>query len=519
MYNYSENSGKPQGDDTKGTSAVLLEDKAEHKAEDVFRDPSFLFSESASKEAANTIKIENVSELFAETKKEKAYKSDERNVFRIIWDGIVLVFMTLFFIALFLAVGLFFAAQIPAVREVLPFDTEWMVFVGNKDDVVEEMPHQEVIQWRFEDYEEKYPFYAVNRKYVDGKPTDEFMTDTEKTKYTADEAKMYYRTDKDTGVSTRILYIDGEPADYVEDAAAMADTEWVIEGYDTEFREYARLYKYGEMTEETVYTGRVFEHAYFVNYENMQKILYVDGTPVSSCEITAFEEDEWVLEGYETDTLREYARRYISSLPTEETKYTGVVFEAVQFYKLDSVGMPYKITYVNGAPVPNEEPEYIEGLGYVEQAWVIADDYEAETYREYAVLHVFGVKDLTSTRYTGLIKEITEWKIEGYSGKYPYYQYERKYVNGQRTSETRYAQPLKTDPSKAKKPSTPASQTTTVQTRPEYMNPDGTINFSKLQVEYWYDSDKKEYKIWYDKNGNEVTRFATGGYKVERNRK
>ena len=49
------------------------------------------------------------------------------------------------------------------------------------------------------------------------------------------------------------------------------------------------------------------------------------------------------------------------------------------------------------------------------------------------------------------------------------------------------------------------------------MNPDGSINFSELRLEYWYDEEDREYKIWYDKDGNEVVRFATGAYKVHRN--
>ena len=61
-------------------------------------------------------------------------------------------------------------------------------------------------------------------------------------------------------------------------------------------------------------------------------------------EITALESDEWVIEGYDT-SFREYARRYIYSQPTEETKYTGVVYETVEYYKLDSNGLPQKIKY------------------------------------------------------------------------------------------------------------------------------------------------------------------------------
>lgn len=473
-------------------------------------------TESAPESFKETVK-EPVKETKAETKKKKAEKGDKKSVGKIIGDVIILIILILFALLLLLAGGIIFAVQIPAVRDVLPFDTEWMVFV-NKDDG-EKTPDKEVLQekeeWRFEGYEERYPFYALNRKYVDGNPTDEYVTDTEKTKYTEEEAKIFYRLDTETGMASRILYLNGVPTDYVEYVNGMSDEEWALEGYDTDFREYARLYKYGKMTEKTAYTGRVFEHAYFVDYEIMQKILYVDGKPVSSYEITALEDDEWVLEGYEADTFRQYARRYISSLPTDETKYTGVVYEAVEYYKLDAFGMPYKLTYVNGAPMPNQKPEYIEGLGYVEEAWVIAEDYEAGTFREYAVLHNYGVKDLTRTKYTGLIKEIIEWKVEGYSRSYPYYQYERKYVNGEKTSETRNSYPAKTDPSKAGS-SKPSS---TVQTKPEYINPDGSINFSMLRLEYWYDSDKREYKIWYDKNGNEVTRFATGAYKVERNKK
>lgn len=268
-------------------------------------------------------------------------------------------------------------------------------------------------------------------------------------------------------------------------------------------------------------------------YATMQKILYVDKKPVSSYEITALESDEWVIEGYDT-SFREYARRYISSQPTEETKYTGVVYETVEYYKLDSNGLPQKIKYVNGAP-SFEEPEYVEGLGYIEEAWVIADDYEYGTYKEYAVLHNYGVKDETKTKYTGVIKEVIEWKVEGYSKTYPYYQYERKYINGNRTAETRNTYPAVTDPSKkqsAQTSQTQQSTTTTttpvqpepevvtpVQPQPDYINPDGTINFSKLKLEYWYDAENREYKIWYDSDGNEVTRFATGAYKVERNKK
>lgn len=448
----------------------------------------------------------------------------------------IIVLILLILIALFLLLigGIIFAVQIPAVRDALPFNVDFMVFGGvNDEKQQEDAPAEENIEWRFDSYEERYPFYAVNRKYVDGVATDELAVDTEKTKYTEDEAKIFYFLNTETGAATRVLYLNGAPTDYVEYVSAMADEEWVVEGYDTDFREYARLYKYSKMTEKTAYTGRVFDHGYYVDMATMQKILYVDGAPVSSYEITALESDEWVLEGYDTG-FREYARRYISSQPTEETKYTGVIYESVEYYKLDSNGLPYKVTYVNGAPVPFEVPEYIEGLGYVEEAWVIADDYEAGTYREYAVLHTFGVKDITKTKYTGLIKEIIEWKVEGYARTYPYYQYERKYVNGNRTSETRNTYPAVTDPSKREQPTnTPTTQSPTPQTpvvdtpvvdtpvqkTPDYINPDGSYNFSMLKLEYWYDAENREYKIYYDSEGNEVIRFATGAYKVERNKK
>lgn len=466
------------------------------------------------------------------TAKEKPEKKEKKK--KSIGGILVLILLILLALSLLLVGGAVFAVQIPAVRKMIPFNTEWMVFVKGDNSEDETVAVLEEVEWRFDSYEERYPFYAVNKKYVNGEAVEEYEVDTEKTKYSEEEAKIFYFLDPETGSATRRLYLNGEPTDYLEYVNSMADEEWVIEGYDTDFREYARLYKYSKMTEKTLYTGRVFEHDYYVDMTTMQKILYVDKKPVSSYEITALESDEWVIEGYDT-SFREYARRYISSQPTEETKYTGVVYETVEYYKLDSNGLPQKIKYVNGAP-SFEEPEYVEGLGYIEEAWVIADDYEYGTYKEYAVLHNYGVKDETKTKYTGVIKEVIEWKVEGYSKTYPYYQYERKYINGNRTAETRNTYPAVTDPSKkqsAQTSQTQQSTTTTtttpvqpepevvtpVQPQPDYINPDGTINFSKLKLEYWYDAENREYKIWYDSDGNEVTRFATGAYKVERNKK
>lgn len=450
----------------------------------------------------NLEKPEEKTDKINSEKVEKAEK-DEDEKRRINPFPILIILLLLIF---FSAVGFVFAVQNDGIRQRLPFDVEWLVFP--EKEIAEEIKEDKT-EWIFEDFEEKYPFYAVNRKYINGKATDELETDISKTKYTADEAKLYYIPESETESAKRVLYLNGEMSDYFEEAEEMAETEWVIEGYDAECREYARLYNNGEKTEDIVLTGKVFEHEYFVDAEKMQKILYVEGKPILSEQIEILSDDEWVLEGYEAETLREYARRYVLNSPTEETKYTGRVFDIEEFYKLDENGMPYVVNYVNGAPLANQEREYIEGLGYVEEAWVIADDYEAGTYREYAVLHNYGVKDITKTKYTGVVKEIIEWRVESYLKNYPYYLYDRKYINGNRTSETRTHYPIKQDPSKVG-----SSQATS---KKDYLNPDGSINYSKLRLEYWYDSDRREYKVWYDSEGNEVTRFATGAYKVERN--
>jgi hypothetical protein len=269
----------------------------------------------------------------------------------------------------------------------------------------------------------------------------------------------------------------------------------------------------------------------------MTKLLYVDGKPVSSSEITELVGEVWVLEGFEVDTYRQYARKYVDGNPTDETKLTGLVYKAEDYYCFDGeTEMYYLITYVNGIPMNDTKRGYIASIAGIADAWVISEYYEAATYNEYAERHLYGV-NTGEVRYTGAKKQIIEWIIEGYSNIAPYYQYARKYVNGEKTYETRYTTPYKTDPARAPKPVTPTpskpvevqpepvTPTTPVVPEPDpvpelkyYMNPDGSINFSKLQVEYWYDEMDREYKVWYDKDGNEVIRFATGAYKVRRNK-
>ena len=474
-----------------------------------------------------------------ERKSEKKMNGKKQKLF----IGITIAVIVLVILIIIAGIGVVVATN-PALHDklqsVLPFDISFL-----KPDTSAKAPSRgeetELSEeWQIESYEEKYPFYAIERLYLDGEATDEYRVSETVTKYTEDEARIFYSINLDTGVATRTLYLNGAPTDYVETVTAMADTEWVIEGYETDsFREYARKYVNGAMTDETCYTGRTFESAYFVSIEGdaMTKLLYVDGKPVSSSEITELVGEVWVLEGFEVDTYRQYARKYVDGNPTDETKLTGLVYKAEDYYCFDGeTEMYYLITYVNGIPMNDTKRGYIASIAGIADAWVISEYYEAATYNEYAERHLYGV-NTGEVRYTGAKKQIIEWIIEGYSNIAPYYQYARKYVNGEKTYETRYTTPYKTDPARAPKPVTPTpskpvevqpepvTPTTPVVPEPDpvpelkyYMNPDGSINFSKLQVEYWYDEMDREYKVWYDKDGNEVIRFATGAYKVRRNK-
>ncbi len=484
--------------------------------------------------------IEEIPEKPKKIKKERKAKKKMNEKKQKLFIGFTVAVILLVILILLAGVGVVVATN-PALHDklqaILPFDISFL-----KPDTLSKTPsHPEdqteiIEEWKVDSYEEKYPFYAIERLYIDGEASDEYRVNASITKYTEDEAKIFYSIDLDTGIATKTLYLNGAPADYVETAVAMGETEWVIEGYETDtFREYARKYVGGAMTDETCYTGRTFESAYFVSIDgdNMQRLLYVDGKPVSSAQISELAAEEWVLEGFEIDTYRQYARKYVGGTMTDETKLTGLVYKAEDYYCFDNESdMYYLITYVNGIPMNNTKRGYIANIAGLEDAWVISEYYEMATYNEYAERYVYGV-NTGEVKYTGAKKQIVEWVIEGYSNISPYYQYERKYVNGERTYETRYTSPRKTDPSRAQtsKPQpTPVQPTqpepvpvTPVEPEPQpelkyYMNPDGSINFSELRVEYWYDAMEREYKIWYDRDGNEVIRFATGAYKVHRNK-
>ncbi len=475
---------------------------------------------------------EEIPEKSKKIKKERKKKKKMNEKKQKLFIGITVAVILLVILILLAGIGVVVATN-PALHDklqaILPFDISFL----KPDEAENKASDNSVEEWKIEGYEEKYPFYAIEHLFVDGKATDEYRISDSATKYTEDEAKIFYSVDLDTGITTRTLYLNGAPADYVETSVAMGETEWVIEGYETDtFREYARKYVNGEMTDETCYTGRTFESAYYVSIDgdNMQRLLYVDGKPVSSAQISELAAEEWVLEGFEIDTYRQYARKYVNGAMTDETKLTGLVYKAEDYYCFDNESdMYYLITYVNGIPMNDTKRGYIANISGLDDIWVISEYYEMATYNEYAERYIYGV-NTGEVRYTGTKKQIVEWRIEGYSNISPYYQYERKYVNGERTYETRYTSPRKTDPSRtqtSKPQQTPVQPTQPSQTpvepepQPElkyYMNPDGSINFSELRVEYWYDAMEREYKIWYDRDGNEVIRFATGAYKVHRNK-
>jgi len=61
-----------------------------------------------------------------------------------------------------------------------------------------------------------------------------------------------------------------------------------------------------------------------------------------------------------------------------------------------------------------------------------------EPYREYEIMYVNGIKT-SMTRYNGRNHDVLiEWRLVDYESIFPYKEYERKYINGVKTSETRY---------------------------------------------------------------------------------
>lgn len=528
----------PISETQKTRIAPAIVQNVQGKAADTTPNVSYHSINAPSQSISEILKEESLQEKAMTPKKQKLF------------IGLTIATIILVILIIVAGVGVVIAKN-PALHDklqaILPFDISFLkpdtsVHVGNISDTTDDLPDNR--EWKIDSYEEKYPFYAIERLYNDGEETNEYRVNKDVTKYTEEEARIFYSIDFDTGIATRTLYLNGEPTDYVETVTAMEKDEWVIEGYETDsFREYARRYVDGAMTDETCYTGRTFESEYYVSIENgeMSRLLYVDKKPVSSSPITELEAEEWVLEGFEIDTYRQYARKYVNGNPTDETKLTGLVYKAEDYYFYDKDSdMYYLITYVNGIAMNDTKRGYISSIAGLDSAWVVSEYYEVSTYNEYAERYVYGV-NTGEVRYTGAKKQIVEWIIEGYSNISPYYQYERKYVNGEKTYETRYTTPRKTDPNRASKQ--PATSTTTTPTTPEtptqntetpaqtetptqpqqelkyYMNPDGSINFSELRVEYWYDAYDREYKIWYDRDGNEVIRFATGAYKVRRNSK
>lgn len=368
-------------------------------------------------------------------------------------------------------------------------------------------------EWVTVGYEEKYPFYAIKEKYIDGEPTGETEIDEQITQFMNDEVEFFYQTDIKGGYSYRQLYVNGEPIPYVEPADEMGETEWVIETYEEgSFKQYARKYVGGEPTEETKYTGYVYDHAYFVNMTDagiMQKLLYLDGKPASSEIQEAFTEEDWVLESYEGGTYREYARKYVGGEPTEETKYTGFVYDAFEYTVYDEQQQKYfYVVYVNGEPT-NDMTE-TAGPGLIEEEWVV-ETYEPGTYMEYARKYESGTPT-EEIKYTGRIIKVEEWRVEGYSYSAPYYQYERKYINGERTDETRYTYPYVVNPNAGGQ----GSYSGNVSGRKYYERADGSIDYSLLTWERWYDETNyyKEYYVYYDNMGNEVARLPTGSYKL-----
>ncbi len=355
--------------------------------------------------------------------------------------------------------------------------------------------------WEIVDYEEEYPFYAIEAKYLDGEETDETRVNYDETRYDESEMKLYYFKNSAGGQSKRVLYINGSVSDYVEYVDEMSEEEWVIEGCDNSRREYARKYVNGEKTTTTEYTGVIYDSYVYVAYDgSMFNTVYGDGRPLTYTAISEMEDDVWVVDGktYDSDGYKELATRYVDGVATDETKPTGRVYDTftytVKNTENKNLGDYYRVLYVNGHPT--EEKEYIDELS--EQEWLISghDIY----YKEYAVLYKDGVAD-AETRYTGRVVTVEQWKREQSAEYY----YERKYVNGVATDECRnYVKIVNQTP--AKQP----EETKEPEKTEEVKQPEPPKPVQKPVVAYTEEVLDKAKHAWYlvsyDANGNEISR-------------
>ena len=289
--------------------------------------------------------------------------------------------------------------------------------------------------WKVKEYEETYPFYAILEKLdADGNPTGKTTVSTSITKYGA-YAELYLKQNAKTGELTHILYVLGNPKDYTEPVEKMGEEEWLIEAYDTNFAEYARKYVNGEPTEETKLTGRILKHEYYYRYlsdGNLYTYLYVDGMPADIWAAEQIPDDAWFLYDwyYNPETFEEYAIHLINGEPDyNDYKTTGRILETFWYtFKEPETESYYRVLYVDGHR-STTKTEPFDTLAADE--WVVSG-FNAADYREYADHYVDGVANGESV-YTGETVALEEWREETEGS----YRQERKYINGQPTSETR----------------------------------------------------------------------------------